>query len=155
MFTGTELSALLLTYLRNDASLSAADKLTLLTLGQNRIIRDAPSVLRQKSGTLSLTIVAGREYSLASDFFMMTGVYLQEVGYKLEPMLFNEWLETVERLPSIPSGPPTRYTILGFDESQVTPRWRIRFKYIPDGSYTINYWYHQMPADITADATPV
>ena len=152
--TGTGLSSLLLTYLRNDASLSASDLLLLLNLGQKRIIRDAPYILRQKSGTLSL-VNPTREYSLASDFYMMTGIYLQSTGKKIEAVLANEWLETVERLPTIPSGPPTQYTILGFDESQGSPAWRIIFNYIPSSDLTVTYWYRQMPSDITADSIPV
>lgn len=154
MSTGTELSALLTTYLHNDASFTAANKLTYLNLGLQRIMRDAPDCLMKKQAELSLSAAAGRDYSLASDFYQMSAVWLQTTGVKLTPLLTSEFIDTVERLPTTPTGPPEEYIILGFDESQETPAWRIRFDKTPDDDYTVTYWYRQAWKAITADATP-
>lgn len=154
MSTGTELSALLKTFIHSDADFSAADLLLYLNLGQKRIIRDAPSVLRKKQATLAITSDS-REYSLASDFYQMVSLWIKTVGIKLSPMAPGEFIEYVERMPSIPSGYPEGYIILGYDESQETPAWRIRFDRTPDTDYTVYYWYHYFPATITADATPL
>jgi hypothetical protein len=154
MSTGTELAALLTTYLHNDVSFTTANKLTYLNLGLKRIVRDSPLTFRKKEATLSLTAVAGREYSLASDFYVMLAIWHQTTGNKLSPCLTSEFIEGVERLPTIPSGPPLEYTILGFDESVETPAWRIRFDKTPDASYTVTYWYTPMPTAISADVTP-
>jgi len=155
MTTGTELSTLLTTYLHNDVSLSAADKLLYLNLGQKRIVRDAPTVLRKKLASLSISVAGDREYSLASDFYMMAGVWIKSVGIKLFPMGQSEFIDDVERMPTIASSHPTGYIILGYDESQDTPAWRIRFNKTPDGDYTVYYWYYYFPPVITAGSTPV
>ena len=155
MTTGTELSTLLTTYLHNDVSLSAADKLLYLNLGQKRIVRDAPTVLRKKSGTLSISVAGDREYSLASDFYMMSAVWIKSVGIKLFPMGPSEFIDDVERMPTIASSYPTGYIILGYDESQDTPSWRIKFNKTPDTDYTVYYWYYYFPPVITAGSTPV
>ena len=154
MTTGTALSALLDDYVHNDIRLTAANKLTYLTLGQQRIVRDSPTSIFVKQATISVTVAIGREYSLASDFHMMQAIWLQTQGWKLDPMGDAEFIETVERIPTIPSGPPRMYTILGFDESQGTPAFRIRFDYTPDASYTVTYWYYYMPGTLTGSATP-
>lgn len=155
MTTGTELSTLLTTYLHNDVSLSAADKLLYLNLGQKRIVRDAPTVLRKKSATLSISVAGDREYSLASDFYMMSAVWIKSVGIKLFPIGPSEFIDDVERMPTIASSYPTGYIILGYDESQDTPAWRIRFNKTPDTDYTVYYWYYYFPPVITAGSTPV
>ena len=153
MSTGTELSALLATNLHNDASFTAANKLTYLNLAVKRIMRDAPERFRKKEASLAIT-AAAREYSLATDFFMISSIWLQTTGHKLTPMLPGEFVDQVERIPTTPTGSPEEYIILGFDESQDTPAYRIRFDKTPDGNYTLTYWYYPMPAAITADATP-
>jgi hypothetical protein len=153
---GSQLSTLLTTYLHNDVSISAADKLLYLTLGQQRMVRDSPSTLSTKQTTLSLTSGdTTREYSLPSDFYMMQAVWLPVMGYKLGPMLDAEFIDTVERLPVIPTGPPRDYCILGYDETLTPPRFRIRFNYTPNDDYTVYIWYYWMPADVTAVLTPV
>ena len=153
MSTGTELSTLLTTYLHNDVALTAANKLTYLNLGLKKIVRDAPMTFRRKEGTLTLN-TSDREYSLATDFYIMLGIWHQANGKKLQPTLTAEWIEGIERQVTIASGPPEEYIVLGYDESQDTPAWRIKFDKTPDSAYTITYWYTPMPAAITADATP-
>jgi len=153
MSTGTELSTLLTTYLHNDVSLTAATKLIYLNLGLKKIVKDAPLTFRKKEGTLTLT-TAGREYSLESDFYVMLGMWHQASGRKLQPTLAAEWIEDIERQVTIASGPPQEYIILGFDDSQDTPAWRVKFDKTPDSTYTVKYWYTPMPAAITAGATP-
>lgn len=154
MSTGTELSTLLTTYLHNDVSLTAASKLIYLNLGLKKIVRDAPLTFRKKEATLTLTTALGREYSLASDFYLMLAVWYSETGTKLQPTLTAEWIEGVERMTTIASGPPEEYIVLGYDESQDTPAWRVKFDKTPDDEYEITYWYTPMPSAITADATP-
>lgn len=154
MSTGTELSTLLTTYLHNDVSLTAATKLIYLNLGLKKILRDAPLTFYKKEETLNLTAVAGREYDLESDFYLMVAMWETTTGRKLAPTLTAEWIEGIERLTTVPSGPPEQYIILGFDESETAPAWRIRFDKTPDDSYTVTYWYIPMPEAITADATP-
>ena len=153
MSTGTELSTLLTTYLHNDVGISSADKLIYLNLGVKRILRDAPECFLKKEATLAIDS-SKRTYSLATDFYMMYGVWLQAVGTKLQPVLAGEWIDTVERIVTIPSGPPLRYTILGFDESLQTPAWQIRIDKTPDANYTLNYWYFPVPVTITGSSTP-
>ena len=152
MTTGTNLAILLNSYLHNDISFSSTDRLTYLTLGQQRIVRDEPTKLATKEATIT-TAAGTREYSLATDFYMMQGIWLQANGWKLDPYLDAEFIETVERIPTIPSGPPTGYTVLGYDETIGTPAFRIRFNYNPDDIYAIKYWYYYMPAAVSS-ATP-
>lgn len=153
MSTGTELSALFTVYMHNDASLTAANKLTYLNLGLKRIVRDAPSTFRQKEATIT-TADGTQEYSLASDFYLMSAMWLQSTGKKLTPMLTAEFIDNVERIPTIPEGPPEEYIIMGFDESQDTPAWRVRFDKTCDDIYSVEYWYNPMPSAITADVEP-
>jgi hypothetical protein len=153
MSTGTELSALFSVYMHNDAALTAANKLTYLNLGLKRILRDAPSTFRLKEATIT-TADGTQEYSLASDFYLMAAMWLQSTGRKLSPMLAGEFIDTVERMPTIPEGPPEEYIIMGYDESQDTPAWRVRFDKTCDAIYSVEYWYNPVPTAITADATP-
>ena len=151
--TGTQLSTLFTTYMHEDILLSTQNKLDYLTLGQERIVRDAPTILAKKEATIT-TVASTQEYSLASDFYKMHAIWLQANGWKLYPIPAAEFIETVERIPTIPSGPPTGYTILGYDTTIGTPAMRLRFNYNPDAAYSIEYWYHYMPAAITGSATP-
>ena len=153
---GSQLATLLNTYLHNDSTISLTDRLLYLTLGQQRMVADSPTTLSTKQDTLSL--VSGdtaREYSLASNFYQMQAMWLPVMGYKLSPMIDAEFIDTTERLPVIPTGPPRDYIILGYDETLTPPRYRIRFNYTPNDNYTVYYWYYWMPADVTAVLTPV
>lgn len=151
--TATQLRALLKANLHNDTTFTDPDDLnTFLTLGQARIVRDAPHVLGVKEASLSLTVAAGREYSLASDFYQMRAIWYQTSGYALEAVPFSRFIDEVERLPTIPSGPPQSYTITGY--SVADSAIKLRVDKTPAETMTVEYWYYWMPADISGATTP-
>jgi hypothetical protein len=138
--------------LHGDAGLTDPDDYnTFLTLGQEMMVQDSPSSLGVKEGSLNITSAA-RKYALASDFYQMRGVFNPTVGWSLDPIPQKEFIETVERLASIPSGPPRGYSVIGIDGT--TGFWQISFDYTPDQNYTLKYWYYWVPAAITGTAVP-
>ena len=146
------LRTLLKANLHNDQTYSdPGDLNTFLTLGQRQIVHDAPWVLGTKEGTLSV-VASTRSYELAADFYQMRSMFYATNGIHLEPIMVNEFVELVERLPTIPSGAPRGYCVTGYDVTNAG--WMVSFDYIPDASYTYKYWYYWMPADISGTATP-
>ena len=151
--TATQLRALLKINLHNDQALTdPTDYDNFLTYGQEMIVRDSPGTLGTKEGTIA-TAAGTRIYSLATDFYQMRGVFFADNGYKLDCIPVNEFMETVERLPTIASAAPLGYCIVGYDEG--TPdAWRLKFDRNPDAIYAYKYWYYWMPAAISGTAVP-
>lgn len=146
------LRTLLKENLHKDSTFSdPGDLNTFLSLGQRRIVKDSPGTLGSKEGTLSITSAA-REYSLASDFYQMLGVFLPATNALISPLPFARWQEEVEYQSSVPSGDPDSYRIVGYSES--SSAWRLRWDKTPDTSRTVYYWYWWLPIDITGTATP-
>jgi hypothetical protein len=149
--TNAELRTLLKANIHKDSTFSDPDDLnTFLTLGQERIVRDSPTTLGTKEGTLSLT-TGGRVYDLASDFYQMKGVFYPTNSLWLEPVAMSLWLEQVEAQASIASGEPYLYVIWGFDATNAVQQ--IKFNYTPSASMTYYYWYYWFPIAITGSAT--
>jgi hypothetical protein len=142
--------------LHNDADLVDPDDYYLyLTLGQEMMVQDSPSTLGVKDGTLALTLALGRKYSLATDFYQNRGMFLTTTNCSLNCIPVKQFMETVERLSTVPSGPPRGYCITGVDSA--TGLWQVAFDYIPDDSYTVKYWYYWMPPTLEdpAEIPPV
>lgn len=151
--TNAQCRSLLKANLHNDTTFTDPTDLdTFLTLGQQRIVRDSPHTLGIKETTISV-VASTREYSLASDFYQMRGMFLPSQNWTIWPYRMSDFVEQVEYQNTVPSGPPRSYQIIGFSSSEA--RWRVKFDYDPDASYTVKYWYYWMPSDISGSGTPV
>lgn len=150
--TATQLRARLKANIHNLAGLTDPDDYDLfLTLGQQRMVRDSPATLGIKEGTISV-VANTRTYSLASDVHRVKGVFYPTNNIWLDCIPVSEFIQTVERLSTIPSGAPEGYCVTGYSVSGAA--WTIAFDHIPDASYTYKYWYYWMPADVSGTAIP-
>lgn len=144
--TEYQLYTLLKRNLHNDATLTSTDFATYLTLAQERIVQDSPSSLGVKEAVISVT-QSTRVYSLASDFFQMRAMYCSTESRWIDPVPVKEFVETVERLGTIPDGTPLAYCVRGFDDS--TGLWQVAFDHVPTTSYTYGYQYYWKPQAMT------
>jgi len=149
--TNDQIRALLKQNLHKDTGFTdPGDLNTLLDLGKERIVHDSPATLGVKTQTITTTN-AQQEDNLASDFFKIRGVWESAQGQQLQSVPHSEWVMLVERLSTIPSGPPTHYTISVYDASGTL--WKIRWNPTPDSALTIKVFYWWMPATITGSGT--
>lgn len=150
--TATQLRALLKANLHNDSTYSDPDDLnTFLTLGQERIVKDCPQLLGRKYSTITTT-TSTREFALATDVYQVYAVWNQTDGFKLTFVPQQDFIETVERLPTIGSGPATEYTILGWVAADSVMK--LVLNLTPSAAGTLKYWYWWMPAAISGSSTP-
>jgi len=143
--------ALLKQNLHKDTTFSDPGDLdTFLDLGKERIIQDSPHTLGVKTQTITTT-ASQQEDDLASDFWKIRGVWEAAQGQHLQSLPHSEWIDFVERLPTLPEGKPTHYNITVYDASSTV--WKIRFYPTPDGALTIKVFYWWMPAEFTGTGT--
>lgn len=149
--TTANMRAILKENLHNDATFTDPGDLDLfMTLGQRKIVQDSPHTLGTMEATIT-TDTTNREYSLASKFYQLRAMWHQANGQVIDIIPFEQFMETVEILSSIPSRAPLAACVVGFDSDSASPTqlWRVRFDATPDAVYSIEYWYYFMPQDIS------
>jgi len=146
--TNAELRTILKKHLHSDSTISDPTDLNYyLSLGQERIVHDAPSSLGAKAGSLTLSATGTREYSLASDFYQLARQpWIATESMDLEVLTPGVLVDEVERLNDVPGGVPTGCCIVGYSASET--RWRIKFDREPDAAYVVGYFYYWLPAKI-------
>jgi len=149
--THDEIRNLLRQNLHKDTGFSDPGDLNiLLNLGKERIVQDSPDTLGVKTQSIT-TVASQQENDLASDFWQARGVWDATSGTHLGSYMDSEWITNVERLPTIPEGPPLYYNITVFDAA--TAIWKIRWNPTPDDIRTIKVFYWWVPATITGSGT--
>ena len=150
--TAAQLRALLKANLHNDSTFTDPDDLnSYLTLGQERIVQDCPNLLGSKYSTIT-TSTSTRQYALASDCDQVYAVWDQTNGIKLVYIAPADFIEKVERLPTIPSGVSLAYTIIGYVAADSALE--IVLSATPASAGTLKYWYQWSPSAITGSSTP-
>ena len=147
MLTGPQLLDFLQEILHQDTTFDSTDLYNFLSLGQRRIVHDAPWVLGAKSTTFN-TVDGTQEYSLAADFYQMRSMWNTTTPCRIRPVRPSDWTDAVENETALVEGVPRWYYIRGWDVTAGT--WNVRLHYVPDGVYAVNYLYYWLPADVSA-----